>query len=299
MAFNLNKSLKTRDKLSLKRQKFIKEFYEDLAKYVLQKAELINEDESISEEIKKRYLEELVRELSKQVNTFNKNLQKDIESDMLNTAKSIIKDNQAFLDEIGIGIKNAYIHLPTDVIESILTGQVYKGKWSLSGTIWKDTKKISKDINKIVAEGIAQSKSTYDIAKTLESYVNPNAVKPWDWNKVYPGVKKQIDYNAQRLARTMVQHAYQQTLENTLKYNPFNRGIRWRSALITKRTCQLCRDRHNQIFPKGKLPMDHPNGLCTFIPVMDDLEDVATELADWVNGKSNKGIDIWIKSMKG
>lgn len=299
MAFNLNKSLKTRDKLSLKRQKLIKEFYEDLAKYVLQKAELIDEDVNISEEIKKRYLEELVRELSKQVNTFNKNLQKDIESDMLNTAKSIIKDNQTFVDEIGIGVKNAYIHLPTDVIESILTGQVYKGKWNLSSAIWKDTKKISKDINKIVAEGIAQSKSTYDIAKTLESYVNPNAVKPWDWNKVYPGVKKQIDYNAQRLARTMVQHAYQQTLENTLKHNPFNKGIRWRSALITKRTCQLCRDRHNKIFPKGKLPMDHPNGLCTFIPVMDDLEDVATELADWVNGKQNKGIDTWIKSMKG
>lgn len=293
-SINLNESIKKRNQLSKTRQKEIESFYKRLAKQVSKESEGLDKIT-----FKAQYLKRIEKELITQVATFNTELTKDLKNDMIKTAEAVVKDNQSWIDKTGLGIKAAYNHIPAETVESILTGQVYNAKWSLDSTIWQDTKKFSKDINKVIAEGVALNKSTYDIAKDLEMYVDPSAAKPWDWNKVYPGVKKQIDYNAQRLARTMVQHAYQQTLENTLKHNPFNKGIRWRSALITKRTCQLCRDRHNQIFPKGKLPMDHPNGLCTFIPVMDDLEDVATELADWVNGKQNKGIDTWIKSMKG
>ena len=58
--------------------------------------------------------------------------------------------------------------------------------------------------------------SYYEIAKDLESYVRPNARLPWnlrmaDGKKIY---KKQIDYNAQRLARTLVQHGYQQSFSH-------------------------------------------------------------------------------------
>ena len=64
------------------------------------------------------------------------------------------------------------------------------------------------DIQYIVAQGIASQKSAFDIAKDLEKYVDPSAKKDWAWSKVYPGTKKVVDYNAQRLARTMVSHAY-------------------------------------------------------------------------------------------
>lgn len=36
------------------------------------------------------------------------------------------------------------------------------------------------------------------------------------------------------------------------------------------------------------------NGLCTMIPVIKkSLDNVASELKDWVNGKSNKKLDEW------
>lgn len=292
---NLNKSVKERNKLAKVRQKEIEKFYMGLAKRVKKESEELEYKEGF----KAQYLKRIEKELNQQVASFNKELEKNIKKDMLKTAQAVIQDNQSWIDKTSLGIKGAFVHLSAETVESILTGQVYENKWSLSSAIWGNTKKFSKDINKIVAEGVALNKSAYDIAKDLEMYVDPKAKKTWDWSKVYPGTDKQIDYSAQRLARTMVQHAYQQTLERTLKNNPFNKGIKWRSALIPGRTCEICRERNGKVYQKGKLPLDHPNGLCTFLPVMEDLEDVATELADWVNGKSSPGIDKWVKSMKG
>lgn len=296
---NLNDSVKTRDKLLKSQQKEIKDFYARMADLVSKKASALEGKENISSILRKKYLEDLNKELDAQVKSFNKELKSKVENNMTKAAESVIKDNNKWIEKAGLSIEGAYMHVPKEAVESVLTGQLYKGKWSLSSTVWKDTKTFSKDINTVVAEGIAQNKSAFDIAKDLEKYVDPSAAKDWDWSKVYPGVRKKVDYNAQRLARTMVQHAYQQTLERSLKPNPFNKGIKWHSALAADRTCEICRDRNGKIFEKGKVPMDHPNGLCTFIPIMEDLDKVASDLADWVNGKPNKDIDKWVKSMKG
>lgn len=296
---NLNSSIKARDKLLRKQQREIRAFYASMAGTVSKRAAELEGKENISSVLRKKYLQDLSKELENQVKSFNKELSSKIEDNMTKAAESVVNDNKKWIEKAGIRTVDAYTHVPVQVVESVLSGQLYKGKWSLSSAIWKDNKAFSKDINRVVAEGIAQNKSAFDIAKDLEKYVNPSAAKDWDWSKVYPGVRKKVDYNAQRLARTMVQHAYQQTLERSLKHNPFNKGIKWHSALSAARTCEICRERNGQIFPKDKLPMDHPNGLCTFIPVMEDLDDVATQLADWVNGKPDKNIDNWVKELKG
>lgn len=296
---NLNSSIKARDKLLRKQQREIRAFYASMADTVSKGAAELEGKENISSVLRKKYLQDLSKELENQVKSFNKELSSKIEDNMTKTAESVVNDNKKWIEKTGLGIEGAYMHVPSEAVESVLTGRLYKGKWNLSSAIWKDTKTFSKDINRVVAEGIAQNKSAFDIAKDLEKYVNPEAAKSWDWSKAYPGVRKKVDYNAQRLARTMVQHAYQQTLERSLKHNPFNKGIKWHSALSAARTCEICRERNGQIFPKDKLPMDHPNGLCTFIPVMEDLDDVATQLADWVNGKPDKNIDNWVKELKG
>ena len=142
------------------------------------------------------------------------------------------------------------------------------------------------------------NKSAFDIAKDLEEYVDPKAKKSWDWKKVYPGVSSKIDYSAQRLARTMPAHAYQQSLEATVKNNPFIDGYIWHSG-TGKRTCEICRERDGKFFAKGKLPMDHPNGRCTFITKGQSMMDISDRLADWVNGKSDKGIDKYMEDLYG
>lgn len=296
---NLKSSIKARDKILKKQQREIRAFYASMADTVSKRAAELEGKENISSVLRKKYLQDLSKELENQVKLFNKELSSKIEDNITKTAESVVNDNKKWIEKAGMSTEDAYTHVPAQVVESVLSGQLYKGKWSLSSAIWKDNKAFSKDINRVVAEGIAQNKSAFDIAKDLEKYVNPSAAKDWDWSKVYPGVRKKVDYNAQRLARTMVQHAYQQTLERSLKHNPFNKGIKWHSALSAARTCEICRERNGQIFPKDKLPMDHPNGLCTFIPVMEDLDEVATQLADWVNGKPDKNIDNWVKELKG
>ena len=147
------------------------------------------------------------------------------------------------------------------------------------------------EINSIIAKGVAGNLPVYDIAKDLQKYVNPSAAKSWEWSKVYPNSRKKIDYNAQRLARTMVSHAYSQSVIDTAKNNPFIRKVEWRSAFAHGRTCDICADLDGQVFDPSDVPLDHPNGLCTLIPVVDDLDSVASRIGDWANGKEDKELD--------
>jgi len=97
-----------------------------------------------------------------------------------------------------------------------------------------------------------------------------------------------------RLARTSINHAYQTASIQSSNINPFVDGIEWRSALIHGRTCELCIERHGQVFPKDDVPLDHPNGLCTMLPVIEkSLDQVAEELRDWVDGGDNPILDGW------
>ena len=180
-------------------------------------------------------------------------------------------------------------------MNEILFGKAYKDRKGLSERIWLDTKKFNKDIDYIVAEGIANKKSTYEIAKDLEKYVNPKASKDWEWSKVYPNTNKVVDYNAQRLARTSIQHAFQQSQKRSCKKNPYVEHIRWLSS-NSSRTCELCNSRNNQLYKINDVPLDHPNGLCTTIPQIEKrLDEIGEELKSWVDGEANAKLDKWFK----
>lgn len=216
---------------------------------------------------------------------------------MESAASSVVKDVNAFAEKVGLKVQGAYSYVPRDVVSMLSSGKVYGGNWSLTKSIWGNSQKNLKDINSIVAIGVAENKSAYEIAKDLEKYVDPLAKKDWAWSKVYPGTAKRVDYNAQRLARTMVSHAYQQSLMATTKHNPFVTGLKWRSA-HSSRTCEICNERDGNIYPKDQLPLDHPNGMCTFLAVIpDSMTDIADRLADWVDGKSDSSLDSWYSSM--
>jgi SPP1 gp7 family putative phage head morphogenesis protein len=209
-----------------------------------------------------------------------------------------------YLNYMGFDLKASYAYLNNKIITNILTGNLYKtqygANWEFSKAIWGNYNSTTGDIAKIVNFGIASGRNVYDIAKDLEKYVNPKAKKPWDWSKVYPGVKKQIDYNAQRLARTMISHAYQQSIVECTKNNPFASGIEWRSALIEHRTCELCMQRHGQIYSPDDIPLDHPNGLCTYLVVFkQSKKEMIDEIAEWVKGADNKKLDDYATHLTG
>lgn len=215
---------------------------------------------------------------------------KEVEQNILNgatkTADAAVKAQTSFARSLGFKAKGANIafgNVDSEVVESIATGSLYGEGWSLSKRIWGDAVETQKELQKIVAGGIAQNKSVYEIAQDLSGYVNPKAAKNWnlkdaDGRKIYP---RQVDYNAQRLARTMSQHAYQQAVAKTSAINPMITGIRW--VANGSRPCEICEARDGKIFSPDNLPLDHPNGFCVMEPVMGSTDDIVDQLAAWYN----------------
>lgn len=266
--------------------------YLDLKKQV----QKIPQNGTTSDAIRKSYLNKLIKQLKEAYASLGEGLEKQIQKGIQDTAQAVVDSGNSQMGKItGLNLKGAYSYVPQDIVSLLSTGKLYGGGWTLSGAIWGYEQKALDDINTVVAEGVAANKSAYEIAKDLEKYVDPSAKKDWEWSKVYPGTNKRVDYNAQRLARTMVSHAYQQSLLSTTKHNPFVKGYRWRSSHNSKRVCEICEKRDGKVYTSENLPMDHPNGMCTFLVEMDDLEDIADSLADWVKGGKNQALDSWAK----
>lgn len=285
--------------LAKKQEKQIKQIYNDMYKNLSKKLNKVNPDS-----LTKRYLEELQKELAKEIKIIHTKVEKVIKN---NTKKSSELANNVQLDffmqineQYSLNMKDTFSSMfskvPKAAMDEILHGTAYKDRKGLSERIWQYTKKFDKDIDYIVTEGIANKKTVYEIAKDLEIYVNPKASKPWEWSNVYPNASEKVDYNAQRLARTAVNHAFQQAQKRSCEKNPYVTGIRWVSAGIHGRTCSVCSDRDGQLFKVNEVPLDHPNGLCTTIPEIPmSFDEIGTELRNWIDGESNSKLDNWFK----
>ena len=283
-------------KLAKKQEKQIKQIYNDMYLNVSKKLQKSNPG-SLNE----RYLDQLRKDLEDEIRTVNTKVSKIIKK---NTETSSELANNVQLDffmsindkydlNLGPTFSSMFTKIPKQAMNEILFGKVYKDNKGLSDRIWQYTNKFEKDIDYIIAQGIANKKSIYEIAKDLEKYVNPNAVKDWEWRKVYPNSNKKIDYNAQRLARTAINHAFQQAQKRSCSKNPYVEGIKWITS-NSHRTCELCKSRNGTIYKVNEVPLDHPNGLCTTVPEIPmTLDEIGTELREWINGESNSKLDKW------
>lgn len=295
--FALSDAVQARNEITYNQYKDIQKLYMDVADEAKKKAEEIK-DLNLSGKLQAIELNKLEKELQRAAATIGVKVNEEIKSSMKDASQATFQASGKMFEDIGVNIKEAYRNVPDDIVEMLVTGKIYDGDWSLSSAIWKDIKDTQSDITNIVAKGVAMNKSAYDIAKDLEKYVDPSARKDWEWSKVYPGTKKKIDYSAQRLARTMVSHAYQQSLVRACKDNPFVDGFIWRSA-GTERTCEICEARDGEFFLKDELPLDHPNGLCTYLThTQKSLNDIADDLMHWAIGEENPELDKWMDSME-
>ena len=228
--------------------------------------------------------------------------EREVTSSLYIMSNHVVDAMYANLAELGVNsklLRASFASIPANVVENLVNGSVYgaKGSWSLSKAIWGDEEKTLSNLYKIVAGGIAENKSIYEIANELSKYVNPRAARQWnlktkDGIRIYP---KKVDYAAQRLARTLSQHAYQQTIVQTTLKNPMVLGIRWRAN--GSRVCEICKARDGQVYPKNELPLDHPNGMCVMEPIY--LADSDDMIAKWVNSPAGTcpSMDAWAKEL--
>lgn len=265
-------------------KKEIATLYENWADEIGERAKYYSHKSTASSVVSERQMKELQKMLKTTSQEISNEVYSKIKKNIYTISDAVVADNVKWLKSFGFseqGLNAAFNYVPDEIVRNLITGQIYDSGWSLSQRIWTDNEQTLKDIYKVVAKGVAENRPIYEIAKDLESYVRPDARLPWnlrapDGVKIY---KKQVDYNAQRLARTLVQHGYQQSFLATTQHNPFITEYVWRSN--GSRVCKLCLSRDGVRFKKNELPMDHPNGMCTMVPVVAD--DTIDQLADWVN----------------
>lgn len=275
---------KARDAITASQKKEIAKLYENWAAEIGERAKYYSHKSAPSYAVAERQMKELMKQMEATSHEVANEIYTGVKKNIYLVADSVVQQNVEWLKSLGFAgdtLDAAFNYVPDEIVRNIITGQIYDSGWSLSKRIWSDNEDTMKTAYQIVAGGMAQNKSIYEIAKDLEKYVQPGAKKPWnlvdkDGRKIYP---KQVDYNAQRLGRTLVQHGYQQSFIATTQKNPFITDYIWRSN--GSRVCELCIARDGQHYSKDDLPMDHPNGMCTMEPNVS--ENMIDDLANWFN----------------
>ena len=166
---------------------------------------------------------------------------------------------------------------PDAALRMLIDGRMYRDGKSLSRRIWNRTDQLQGSIEDILTQGIAQHRSALQIAQDLEAYVSPKAKVPVSWLTLYPDIPfdRQIDYNAQRLARTAINHAYWAANMAAAKANPFCRAMHWQLspshyerqvARFGDDICDAYASHDEGLgrgnFPIDDVPMPHAQRLC-------------------------------------
>lgn len=319
--FSLKNSEQVRNTTTMQMQKEIKRMYTQLYKDVSKRVANMSDTN-----YQKQNLILLKRDIKQRIEQLNRDIKGGVIRNMNTVSNAVVEDVRTFLKQCGFkdqDVHNAFQYVPDMIVRNIINGNIYQDDWTLSGAIWGYNKKTQESLNKIISFGTAQGKSAYQIAQELESYVDTSAqkksrtIQSWriarqtDVNAgraQYVGEKikdsfyfGQVDYNAQRLARTLISHAYQQSFENVNRNDPFVIGYRWLTSNFHGRVCEICRERAETdqyglgegVFPKDALPLDHPNGMCTFEAVIpDSMSDIAKKIGMWYNSPVGTYPDI-------
>lgn len=297
--FSLKNAEQVRKTTTMQMQKDIKQMYEHLYNDVTKQIASMGNGN-----IQKQNLMLLKRSITKRIEQLNEDIKNGVVRSMTTVSEAVVYDTRTFLKYCGFkdsDIHEAFKFVPDQIVRNIITGNIYQDNWTLSKAIWGYNKQTQESLNKIISIGTAQGKSAVEIAKELEQYVDPSArkqaktIQSWRYDKAGNKIKDsvyfgKIDYNALRLARTMISHAYQQSFENVNRNDPFVVGYRWLTSNFHGRVCEICRERSETdqfglgvgVFPKDQLPLDHPNGMCTFEAVIpDSMTDIARKIGQW------------------
>lgn len=278
-----DKAHKKRDNIAKVQERRIVALYQTMLNDYKAKLDKYSEDNMTRSELLElqRELEALNLELSKEVVTLiRQGIDKVVLLASSTTVEMLLSEYKGDKELIKSILDNLFNSGNKNASKAILNGTIYKDGKELSERIWMHNKIFNNDVKLIISKGIATKKSSYEIAKDIEKYVNPKVRKSWYW-KGRATKNEKIEYNSQRAARTAVNHAWQEVVKENCRRNPYTTYIEWRSALAHGRTCEQCRSRDGQRYLVDQLPYDHPMGLCAMVPVLDkSLEEIAIELKE-------------------
>lgn len=310
------KSRKKMLKLTVAQQKEIIKIYEDAITDLSSTAKS-SQVGSLTERWYKDYAKQI--KITKDI--LQKELEKSISKSIIQSGEYAIQPDKQLMikasQKAGLDIEphftQMFSNVPHDVLLTLYKGDLYKDGEGLSERIWNYTNEFGQDIGYIIKRGIIEKKSAKDLAKDLEVFIKPESRRPWNWGEVYPNLRtKQVDYNAQRLARTSITHAYREAQVESAKENPFVEAIHWElsSAHYERQISCWGPDECDEYaeqnwydlgvgnFPIDALPIGHPSCLCTTYPILSkSLDDITDELKAWIDGEYNPSLDEWYKKI--
>jgi hypothetical protein len=206
------------------------------------------------------------------------------------------------------GVENVFALANRKVIRSTVN-RVFADGYSYSTHVWRVGTKYQTDIKNLVSAGLAQGRSTINIAADLKGYVRKG--KPWVVNRYGPklvrGTKEfmarvgdRIDARALRLVRSELYMSLQEAAKEQGHLAP------------------SCLDLYDWILQAGRQHWDcecpdlasggpyaysevpdypHPTCCCNIRPVMRDRLEFVDDLARWSAGGDVAYMDNWYKNI--
>ena len=295
-----------REKLSINKKTLlkVKKLYEEESKKLISKLNNANEMNS-------QYINSYLEYVNKELKSLSKQIEKLTKQGIADTSQLMTEVNADVFSYI---VKKYNLDIEPDILESlykpnsnvinkIISGNLYKDNKSLSERIWGYNKDNLNKIQSILVDGMVNKRPLQDITNTLSAYTGGGNTKV----KAITSAYGQMDANSLRLVRTSLNHAFIETMKDETRKNPFIEGYKWiMSGAHSSRmpNGDICDDysSHDEgigigVFKKNNIPMPHPNCMCVIIPYSEKpLETIGEEIGKWIKGEPNKGIDAWVES---
>lgn len=167
---------------------------------------------------------------------------------------------------------------------------------TLSDRIWRDAANFQRTMENTIARNIQLGKSARSLGKQFLEFADQQPVKlskemqkfiadlaPEDAQRaIEQYVKKKLDYNATRVARTEIQRAYRTSYLDQAKKLPFVKGVKWNRSR-TEYYCAICENLATAdlyglgpgVYPADKAPiMPHPHCRCFYTTILAPLKAV-------------------------
>jgi hypothetical protein len=262
------------------------------------------------ESVQRKYYAELLAEIHRLQETIREEMLKTLSQGIKNVIGVSSEYAKEYFEQISKGIwdksdinamftminERAFLSVATRTIPG------RNAKLVLSDTVWRTAS--LDEITRIVEQSIAIGLDPRTLAREVKRYLNPGVGKPLrDATRRKFGVKRDVPFEAMRLAVTEMQVAAHEGTIGAYSQIPTCSGFYWRLSLNHPET-DICDDyaHHNGdgFWGKDEVPSKpHPFCRCYLEPKMTSPEQAVERLKRWIeNPVSDPELEGWYKGVK-
>ncbi|AEE95298.1 hypothetical protein [Mahella australiensis] len=200
------------------------------------------------------------------------------------------------------GVKSLFADINERAVLAVLS-RTGKDGLKLSDRIWRTGEHVNNNLKVMVEDAVARGLDSRELAKQVQQYMQPGkwtAMKKETRRRL--GVSSNVSYEAMRLARTEMSHAYHEATILANQSSPSYMGIIWMLS-GSHPLPDVCDDyaSHNGdgFWPKGsEPPLPHPQCLCVALPKHERPDAFVERLRNWAqNPASDNGLEQWYNNI--